>query len=54
MQIGDTFKLLGRTVIFRAVKLYDAAGFIPSVVGVSLDGKYQTVARVADTKEING
>ena len=44
-----TFSLIGRpTVIFQVVKRYDAAGFIPSVVGVTLDGTKQTVAREAD------
>lgn len=43
------FALIGRpTIIFAAVRFYDAAGFIPSVVGVTLDGKHYTVARVAD------
>ena len=50
MQIGDTFRLIGRTNIFRAIKVYDAAGFIPSVVGISLDGKFQTVARIVDVE----
>lgn len=44
------FSLIGRPgVIFRVVKRYHAAGFIPSVVGVTLDGEKQTVAREADT-----
>lgn len=43
------FALLAQpTLIFRVVKAYDAAGFIPSLVGVTLDGKRQTAARVAD------
>ncbi len=43
------FALIGRpTLIFRVVRSYLAAGFIPSVVGHTLDGKRQTVARVAD------
>lgn len=42
------FKLIGRTTVFRAVRFYDAAGFIPSVVGVSECGGYTTTARVAD------
>lgn len=43
------FTLISRpTLIFRVVQTYFAAGFIPSVVGHTLDGKRQTVARVAD------
>lgn len=52
MEIGQTFKLIGRTNIFRVTRTYLAAGFIPSVVGVTLDGKYRTVARVADVEEV--
>jgi len=40
-------------LIFKAVRFYDAAGFIPSVVGVTLDGKRQTVARVADVVPVS-
>jgi hypothetical protein len=47
------FTLIGYpTLIFRVVRFYDAAGFIPSVVGVTLDGKRQTVARIADVNAI--
>lgn len=43
------FTLIGRpTMVFRVVKQYKAAGFIPSVIGVTLDGKYQTAARIED------
>lgn len=46
---ADTFTLIGRpTLTFRVVRRYDAGGFIPSVVGVSLDGTRQTTARIAD------
>lgn len=46
---GETFTLIGRpTLQFRVVRRYEAAGFIPSVVGVTLDGKRQTHARVED------
>ena len=34
--------------VFRVVRQYRAAGFIPSVYGVSLDGKFQTCARIED------
>lgn len=43
-----TFRLISRPNVFRVVREYKAAGFIPSVVGVTLDGKFQTVARAAD------
>lgn len=49
LQIGQTFRLIGRTVIFKAVELPVVAGFIPTVVGVSLDGTVRTQARVVDT-----
>lgn len=49
MNINDTFTLMGRTgPVFVAVELYNAAGFIPSVVGHTADGKLRTVARVVD------
>lgn len=52
MTIGDTFRLPGRDLTFRVVKTYLAAGFIPSVVGYTLDGKRQTVARVVDIEKV--
>lgn len=48
MNVGTKFRLIGRQTIFVAVKLYDAAGFIPSVIGYTLDGKLQTAARIVD------
>lgn len=43
------FKLTGTTgPIFKVVKQYKAAGFIPSVIGHTLDDKLQTVARIVD------
>lgn len=48
MHPGDTFRLIGRTILFRVTREYLAAGFIPSVIGVSLDGKLSTCARVVD------
>lgn len=44
------FTLIGRPhgPIFRVVRAYKAAGSIPSYYGISLDGKWQTCARVAD------
>lgn len=44
--IGDRFRLISQTTEFRVTRLYNAAGFIPSVVGVG--GGWQTAARVAD------
>ena len=40
------FNLRGHKMVFKVVKFYDAAGFIPSVKGISLDEKYETCARV--------
>jgi hypothetical protein len=44
----ETFRLIGRANVFRLVRRYKAAGFIPAVYGVTLDGKLQTWAREAD------
>lgn len=46
---GDTFRLLGRTVTFRAAEVFthDVAG--PMVRGVSTCGRFRTAARVCDT-----
>lgn len=42
------FRVIGQTIVFQVVKVYDAAGFIPSVIGHTIDGKRQTAARIAD------
>lgn len=42
-----TFRLLGRALDFRTVRRFDYFG-IPCVYGITLDGKWQTTARVAD------
>lgn len=42
------FKLIGQTTVFVLRRQYLAADFIPSVVGVTEDGKRQTTAREAD------
>lgn len=44
----QTFRLTGRATVFRAVKFYTMLGDVPCVKGVTLDGKYQTDARIAD------
>ena len=49
LNIGETFRLIGNTTVFKAVALPLVAGFIPAVEGISLDGKYRTRARIADT-----
>lgn len=42
------FTLIGRpTLIFTTVKVYKAAGIIPSVYGVTADGR-TTCARIED------
>lgn len=46
------FKLISRDITFNVVKEYLAAGFIPSVKGVSVCGRYQTCARIADVVEV--
>ena len=46
--MSKQFRLEGRAMIFNLIKEYDAAGFIPSVLGVSVCGRYQTCARIAD------
>lgn len=42
------FRLIGSTTVFTVVRFYLAAGFIPSVVGMTPDGRYQTHARTVD------
>jgi|KBSMisStandDraft_5_1062788.scaffolds.fasta_scaffold3725247_1 hypothetical protein len=43
------FTLVGRpALIFRTVCQFDAASFIPSVTGITLDGRRQTTAPIAD------
>lgn len=42
-----TFRLIGRTTVFKLVKRGPYSG-IDCVLGHTLDGKFKTVARVAD------
>ena len=49
LSVGDTFRLIGRSAPFRAVDVFDHKVAGPCVRGVSLDGKFATNARVADT-----
>ena len=42
------FRLIGNTTLFIVERFYDAAGFLPSVIGKTTDGKKQTVARIKD------
>ena len=46
------FKLISRDLVFNVVKFYNAAGFIPSVKGVSVCGRYQTCARIVDVENV--
>lgn len=47
--MAQQFTLASRpAVVFDVVKFYKAAGFIPSVIGRTADGRYQTAARVVD------
>ena len=48
MTIGTKFRLIGQTTEFVVVKVYLAAGFIPAIVGYTLDGSHRTNARIAD------
>lgn len=49
----EKFTLIGYpTLIFRVIKRYNAAGFIPSVVGVSECGTKKTTARIVDVLEV--
>ena len=45
--IGKLFRFKGLTTTFCVVGTYLAAGFIPAVLGHSVDGKHQGRARVA-------
>jgi hypothetical protein len=48
------FRLIGNTTVFRLVEEIQVLGFIPSVLGHTLDGRRQTVARVADITWLEG
>jgi len=50
IEIGSGFRLIGRTNIFEAVRVYFVAGDIPAVVGETVIGRkrYRTVAHLAD------
>ena len=47
-KVYDKFRLISQTTVFMVRRVYLAAGFIPSVYGETLDGKYATCARIAD------
>lgn len=45
------FRLIGRTgPVFRMTEYVDVLGFIPCVKGVSLCGRWQTIARIEDVE----
>jgi hypothetical protein len=46
------FKLVGRANVFTVTGFYDAAGFIPSVMGETIIAgcRYKTCARIADVE----
>jgi hypothetical protein len=46
------FRLIGCAMVFRVMRFYDAAGFIPSVYGVSENGRFSTCARIVDVEEV--
>jgi hypothetical protein len=47
-----TFRLVGRATVFKLVKQHTYFG-IECVTGHTLDGKFQTTARVADILWLN-
>lgn len=49
--IGRKFKLIGRDNIFETVR--QSTDWFDCVHGITLDGKSQTMARVADVEFIN-
>lgn len=49
LSAGDTFRLIGRTVTFRASEVFTHAVAGPMVRGVSTCGRFRTSARVCDT-----
>lgn len=49
---GDTFRLIGRNVAFRATRVYTHKVCGAMVEGVSICGKYRTGARVCDTAQV--
>jgi hypothetical protein len=48
LMIGEKFRLIGRTTIFKAVEVKTYCGMLV-VGGVSLCGKFRTGTRVCDT-----
>jgi hypothetical protein len=46
--VGAHFRTIGCTRVYRIVRRSMVLGFIPAVVGVSLDGRLKTDARIAD------
>lgn len=54
LKLGDVFLLRGRTgPRFKVLKLYKAAGFIPSVFGITEDGTATTAARLRDVVKVS-
>lgn len=50
LNMSRSFRLIGRTVVFTITREYMVCGTIRCVKGVSLCGKYQTCARIADVE----
>lgn len=53
-QVGAHFRTVGCTRVYRVVQRSMVLGFIPAVIGVSLDGRVKTDARVADIIIVGG
>lgn len=47
-KMGKHFRLIGCTLVFKAVHFKMVAGFIPALTGHTLDGTRQTQPRIAD------
>jgi hypothetical protein len=47
-EVGKQFRTVGCTRVYTIIQRRMVLGFIPAVVGRSLDGKFTTDARVAD------
>ena len=49
LSVGDTFRLIGRHVAFRAAAVFSHPVAGEMVRGISVCGRFATAARVADT-----
>ena len=42
------FRLIGHGKVFRVVRQFTMLGYVRCVYGISLDGRWQTTARIVD------